>query len=168
MTDKLTPQTLMKISSPLSAFKLAIGMAVAALTMQVPLAQAEIYKWKDANGHTHYSENKQDAGNTKAEEVKVSTQAGTGSAQSWQEQELAFRQRQAARKSDNTRPSFNPGTKANTGNQVETDATRCAEARRLLPAIKEGRAYHRTISSGTKADDNDRMIAERDISLFCH
>ncbi|MFZ6770494.1 DUF4124 domain-containing protein [Undibacterium sp. Di26W] len=158
----------MKISSSLSASNLAIGMVAAALVMLTPLAQAEIYKWKDANGHTHYSENKQDAGNAKAEEVKVSTQTGTGSAQSWQEQELAFRQRQAERKSDNVRPSANPATRANNSNQIETDATRCAEARRLLPAIKEGRAYHRTISSGTKADDNDRMIAERDISLFCH
>ncbi|MFZ6722405.1 DUF4124 domain-containing protein [Undibacterium sp. Ji49W] len=157
-------------TSSRSAFSLArkLGIMTAVMAMLAPLAQAEIYKWKDASGHTHYSENKQDAGNAKTEEVKVSTQAGTGSAQSWQEQEQAFRQRQAERKHDNTRPSINPGSKANTGNQVETDATRCAEARRLLPAIKEGRAYHRTISSGTKADDNDRMIAERDISLFCH
>ncbi|MFZ6657091.1 DUF4124 domain-containing protein [Undibacterium sp. TJN19] len=132
--------------------------------------QAEIYKWVDASGHTHYSENKQDAGNAKAQEVKVSDAGGSGksSTQSWQELELAFKQRQAARKKEAPGSNAAPKTKTSRGDQIVTDASRCEDARRLLPAIKEGRAYHRTISPGTQADANDRTIAENDISQFCH
>lgn len=57
---------------------------------------AQVYKWVDANGQTHYSEKKEDAGKARTEELKLNSQSGSpqdpgSSAQYWQEQERKFR-----------------------------------------------------------------------------
>src|ERR1035438_7273580 len=95
-------------------------------------SHAEIYKWVDASGKTHYSERKEDAGKAKAVELKVesqpiSTRATNSSAQDRQEQERQFKQRQAQKPNLKTygplvatRPKSLSGGKSD-----ETDASRC-------------------------------------------
>jgi hypothetical protein len=44
------------------------------LLFSASISHAEIYKWIDASGQTHYSEKKEDAGQGKAVELKVAAQ----------------------------------------------------------------------------------------------
>ena len=54
---------------------LALGRVIGlALAVTGPAAQAQIYKWVDEQGRTHYSANKEDAARPKASEVKVREQ----------------------------------------------------------------------------------------------
>jgi hypothetical protein len=155
--------------SPLNRLRLfAIG-ALASL-VAAP-AQAEIYKWVDANGKTHFTENKDEAGKGKAEQVKISAQAQPQSPSSqtsaptgrtWQDQEQESKQRLARQQlAQPSRSSASGYSKpAWVGNPTETDATRCALAR----DITNGTAVH---PRGVKTDANDKEIAARDISTFC-
>lgn len=129
------------------------------------VSHAEIYKWVDASGKTHYSENKAEAGKAKAEELKIQSKpvpANASSTQSWQEREQEFKQRlvekqnkQISRTGTGTQTRFAPS-----GNQPETDASRCDLAR----GISSGKLVRR---NGIATDSNDRLIAERDISTYC-
>ena len=101
-------------------------------------AQAQVYKWVDANGKTHYTENKDEASKGKAEQVKIQTQPSelrAPAARSWQDQEQESKQRlakqqlaQASRPatSSNSQTSWAP---PHTGDTPETDASRCARAK---------------------------------------
>ncbi|MBI1772625.1 MAG: DUF4124 domain-containing protein [Burkholderiales bacterium] len=129
-------------------------------------AHAEIYKWVDANGKVHYSEKKDDAGKAKVEEVKVTTGEGKPStAQNWQDQEIDFRKRQiqkqqAEARAPKPKPKEPKSSDAPDLHQ-ETDASRCALAKNIL----SGKAVH---GNGAITDANDKTIAERDKSIFCH
>lgn len=140
------------------------ALCALALSTALPV-QAEIYKWVDASGKTHYTENKDEAGKGKAEQVKIQTQASLASAhsaRSWQEQEQESKQRlakqQMAQPSHTSAPGFRKPSWV--GNPTETDNSRCALARDVL----NGNAVH---SRGAKTDANDKEIAARDISSFC-
>jgi hypothetical protein len=129
---------------------------------------AQIYKWVDANGQTHYSERKADAGKATAVELKVesqsmSTRAANSSAQDWQEKERQFKQRQAQKRNEET---YGP-TVANKpqalsgGRSDETDSSRCNLARDVI----SGAVSHR---NRAPIDKHDREVAENDIRAFCH
>jgi tRNA nucleotidyltransferase (CCA-adding enzyme) len=128
---------------------------------------AEIYKWVDANGQTHFSERRDDAGKAKALDLKVTspptpTQANTSSPQYWQEQEIQFKQRQI-QKSDDQRLKPSVATKPKSlsgGKSDETDVSRCNLARDVIGgAVKHG--------NGAQTDKYDREVAENDIRAYC-
>ena len=130
-------------------------------------SHAQIYKWVDASGQTHYSESKEDAGKAKAVELKVesqsiSTRATNSSAQDWQEQERQFKQRQAQKPNEKTygpplatRPQSLSGGKSD-----ETYASRCNLARDVI----SGAVRHR---NRAPIDKHDREVAANDIRAFC-
>ena len=122
---------------------------------------AQMYKWVDANGRTHYSDKKYEAG-SKAEEVKVrhSKQVAPPvpkyNPRSLDEQQEA---RNAAAEASN---QTKRGDKRSWGgDQVETDATRCALARDILSGV----AKH---GNGVVTDANDKQVAQNDVSRYCH
>lgn len=127
-------------------------------------AHAEIYKWVDANGKTHYSEKKDDAGRAKVEEVKVTAGEGKPSAApSWQEQEIEFRKRQMEKQAKQAKePVAKPKGPSPfvPGNQPETNESRCAMAKGIL----NGDLVH---GNRAKTDANDKAIAQRDVSTYC-
>jgi hypothetical protein len=127
-------------------------------------SHAEIYKWVDANGQTHYSERKDDAGKAKALDIKVRpepAQAASGSPQYWQDQERQFRQRQAERSAQKPESPVDKRPKSLSGGKIdETDASKCNLARDIL----SGAVEH---SNGAPTDPNDRHIAESDIRRYC-
>ncbi|MES2071281.1 MAG: DUF4124 domain-containing protein [Pseudomonadota bacterium] len=148
-----------------SVFQQCLSSACLVLAWASP-SHAEIYKWTDANGQTHYSENKADAGKGNAEQTKIRSnpmQATSSSTPNWQEQEQEFKRRQVQKQLEQpSRPPSPAQTKSSPNeNQLETDASRCDLAR----SINNGTARH---SNGAKTDANDRMIAERDVSTYCH
>jgi hypothetical protein len=144
------------------------GILYASLLFVSAASHAEIFKWVDEKGQTHYSERKEDAGKAKAVELKVkggpeSKQAPYSPAQDWQEQERQFKQRQL--KKLNEKPAGPPADtrpKAlSNGRSDDTDASRCNLARDVI----SGAVRH---PNGKPTDDYDRAIAENDIRSFCH
>jgi hypothetical protein len=127
---------------------------------------AQIYKWVDAKGQTHYSEKKDVAGPTKAAEIKIQPAPATpvepSQEPAWREQERQFQQRQAQKPPERTQSngptasgrgaSFKPGDESNKG--------KCDLAR----AIIDGTAKHR---NGARTDKNDLDTAKSDTQLFC-
>ena len=71
-------------------------LAVCLMCLLVANSDAQIYKWVDENGKTHYSEKKEDAGNAKTEELKSKSQPtspqknANSSEEYWREQERQF------------------------------------------------------------------------------
>lgn len=148
-----------------SICKPALLAACLALLFASSAGHAEIYKWVDANGRTHFSQNKEDAGKAKVEEVRIKSDpapANNAPGSSWQDRELEFRQRQAQQQlAQPKRPHAVALPKADAGeNGSETDASRCELARGIL----NGTMVH---SNRAKTDANDRMIAERDVRTYC-
>ncbi|MFT3847587.1 MAG: DUF4124 domain-containing protein [Propionivibrio sp.] len=128
---------------------------------------AEIYKWVDANGKTHYSERKDDAGKAKPlglnAPVPGSAQAEKPLTAYWQEQETRIRQRQAQKSAEAMAPA--PVTPARprsvTGGRADdTDASRCALARDVL----NGSLGH---PNGEPIDKYDLETAESDVRGYC-
>ena len=126
---------------------------------------AEMYKWVDADGKTHYSDKRQDAGKTKVEKLKINAPQPefAPSLPSWQDQELERKKRQEQTLIEQKASSREVSKKNRAwgGSQVETDATRCALARDVL----SGAARH---VNGVTTDVYDRELAQNDIRNFCH
>jgi hypothetical protein len=131
-------------------------------------SHAEIYKWVDANGQTHYSKRKEDAGEAKTKELNVtseptSTQGISSSAQSWQEQERQFKQRRVQKLNEKPYgpPSVGARPKSLSGGiSDEADASKCNLARDVI----SGAVRHRNMAP---TDKYDREVAENDIRVFC-
>ncbi len=128
---------------------------------------AEMYKWVDANGKTHYTDNKEEADKAKAKPLAIKPALTPTDApaptQTWQQKELEFQRRrvqgqneQAQGASGSKKPAQGWG-----GNQAETDATKCALARDIL----SGAARH---VNGAPTDKHDIELAQRDVQNFCH
>ena len=151
-----------------TTFKRSSLSACLALLLMPPMSHAEIYKWVDANGQTHYSERKDDAGRAKTVELKAA-QAATATrvadtpAEYWQSQETQFRQRQIQKQngSPNQPPVDNRPKSLSGGKTDGTDVSRCNLARDVV----SGAVSH---SNGAPTDKYDREVAENDIRTFCH
>ncbi len=124
-------------------------------------SHAEIYKWVDANGQTHFSERKDDAGKAKAVDLKAGPEPAP-SPQYWQDQERQFRQRQIDKSAESHGQPVDTRPKSLSGGRSDgSDASRCNLARDVLSgAVRHG--------NGEPTDENDRRIAENDIRSFCH
>ena len=150
-------------STPVSAFK-AILLA-AALLLQAPV-HADIYKWVDANGKTHYSDHKDVAGNAQVNALRHDAAPSApplATGPSWQERERQYKQRQARGDSGVQVPASRPPMLSQSygSNQIDTDKSKCELSRDVV----SGAVRH---TSGAVTDANDRRIAQRDIGQFCH
>lgn len=144
-------------------FATQLGLACAL----VPWAQAaEIYKWVDANGRTHYGEKGQAAASAKAVEVKVASpapQTATSPAMSSNDVQ-ALRQRlqpQSKPAEMNARaPAPEPPRSLSGGRIEESAPAKCNLARDVLSgAVRHG--------NGAPTDAYDRQVAENDVRVFC-
>lgn len=145
-----------------------VAMLIAGLSMLLlPLSSsAEIYKWVDANGQTHFSQNKEDAGKADVKQVKImsgTSPTGTAAPQNWQDREIEFRKRQMQKRSA---PSQRNATHQQNASgeadfRSDSDAGRCSLARQVI----SGGVVH---GNGAKTDSNDIEVAERDIKTYCH
>jgi hypothetical protein len=136
-----------------------------ALLIAPSIGHAEIYKWVDANGKVHYSKSKEEAGNAKAVELRIPSQAATAATdtpppQSWQSQERLIKQRQEQKEKESSPRSATKPISLSGGREDGTDASRCALARDVL----SGAVRH---PNGKPTDDYDRQVAENDIRSFC-
>jgi len=131
-------------------------------------AHAEIYKWVDANGQTHYSERKSANGNkTEAIQVKVTPPspssntppAPTPGARAHAEQ-FERQKRENLQQASSHQAAPSPRSLSG-GISDETDASRCNLARDIL----SGAVRH---TNGKPTDQYDRDTAQSDIKAFCH
>lgn len=130
---------------------------------------AEIYKWVDANGQTHYSERKEDADKAKAAELKVRSQGPSAeeskaSLEYWQEQDRQFKQRQAQKqlaKRASMPPVATQPRSLSGGRADGTDASRCNLARDVLSGAVR-------LRNGLPTGAIERKTAEDDVRLACH
>jgi hypothetical protein len=129
---------------------------------------AQIYKWVDSNGITHYSEKKEHAPTSKIDQLNIKPQsksadAATASAEYWQEQDRQFRQRQAENSVNRTNRPSQTTTKPESlsgGRSGDTAASKCNLARDVI----NGAVRH---SNGAPIDRYDRETAENDVRAFC-
>jgi hypothetical protein len=153
--------------SILNLRQLALGVFLLVLATQT--CRAEIYKWVDENGHTHYSERAGDAGNAKATEVKISPlparTSPTVGQRDWQLQQRLYDQRQYQAKLAARRASVlavsKEGAHSATAVGHDSDAGKCDLARNIL----NGRMRH---PNGMPTDEYDREVASNDVKSFCH
>lgn len=131
------------------------------------ISHAEIYKWVDDNGRTHYSEKKGDAGKANAVELKVESPPVSieepDSIQDWQEQERQLNQRRAPKKlvEKPYEAPVNTSPKSLSGGRADgTDASQCNLARDVI----SGAVRH---PNGEPTDKYDLEVAENDIRTFC-
>jgi len=141
-------------------------MAALTLMLLLPAGHAQLYKWVDANGQTHYSDRKDEAATARVDEVKVTIASNAlqkpARVPGRQQFEADIRRRQIAQ----TRQAAAVGNPARPSqfyytNDPETDASRCT----LAQDIVSGRAVHR---GGRPTDSYDRNVAGGDIKRFCH
>jgi hypothetical protein len=125
---------------------------------------AEVYKWVDQSGRTHYSENKKEAEAAGATtlEIKASPPLNDSIKSPSRDQKTPLKPYQ--QKSPNRQPirlpvAEKPKSPSET-NADETDAAKCNLAR----AILNGSARH---SNMKPTDAYDRQVAESDIGIFC-
>lgn len=137
------------------------------LGLIAPASHAEIYKWVDANGRTHFSERKDDAGKAQAVEIKPSkapnsAASNTSPSEYWQDQERQFRQRQIQNQKAKPpeAPANRPPKSLSGGREDGTDASRCNLAKDIL----NGAVRH---SGGKPTDQYDREVAENDVRRYC-
>ncbi len=141
-------------------------LASACLCLCTLGAQAQIYKWTDAGGKVHYTNNRDEAGGARTETVKAvappADQAKTPPA--WQQQEADFKRRNLDKQRMQApvfrAPEIKQGRAWGPG-EPDNDKTRC----NLALDIRDGLVRHR---NGNRLDANDREIAARDIGSFCH
>jgi hypothetical protein len=130
-------------------------------------SHAQIYKWVDENGRTHYSE-KSPAGKGASEELRVrssSTSAlpSVSSSDSWQDKERQFQERQAKKSVDEAnRPTgANNGPKSlSKGRMDESPQGKCNFAKDIVNGTVRRR-------SGAPIDQYDIEVAKNDIKAYC-
>ena len=138
------------------------------LLLATKTGHAEIYKWTDANGKTHYTDNKDEAKKAEAQQLNMKNPTGpatgTSSARAWETQEQEFKQRRMQRLKEEeqaSRPRVAKRPKSlSDGVSDNTDESKCNLAKDVL----SGAVRH---TNGAPTDKTDRAIAERDVQKYC-
>jgi len=148
----------MKLSKP----HRVILSACIALLASPPVIGAEIYKWVDAAGKTHYSENKKEAEAANGRRLEVNVLPP--SSPSIDPRPSPSRSPEASVKPPGpARGQFTPPAVEKPkpfSARDETDAGKCHLARSIL----NGSARH---SNMKPTDAYDRQVAESDVRIFC-
>jgi hypothetical protein len=138
------------------------------LMFSASMVDAEIFKWVDGNGRIHYSDSKDNVGNSIVEELKISSPNLTMNYASDLVQTM--KNEKGRSRLDSAQKPFQHNKSARSfeiakagwgGHGPETDKKRCALAR----AVLNGSARH---TNGTPTDAHDKKVAQRDLRKFCH
>lgn len=133
--------------------KIFLPLMLAALMLP---AHAQVYKWTDANGNIHYSDQPQDGANAKALKTPGTQAARAAASDDWQERERASRE-QRVRQADADRRAaaaqaaaeakqtpFNPSV--HRSNKPMTDQELCKRDSQQIEFAEKTR--HLTITHG--------------------
>lgn len=153
----------MKVSNP----SRTIFAACFVLFATPSTSSAEIYKWVDEHGRTHYSENMGEAAKGKVTELKIKAPPPSASSAN---SSVPYAknpgrphnpyQAQGPKREQFQPPAFERQKSLSGGRLDESDQGKCNLARDILSgAVKHG--------NGAPIDANDRAIAESDVSSYC-
>lgn len=122
-------------------------------------AQAQVYKWTDANGKVHYGDKKEAEG-ARQQELKIKLPPAAPPAPAPAVLPPEFRA-SAPRWPEPPRPAAQqPVRSVSGGKENGSDASRCALARDVL----NGSLRH---GNGAPVDQHDRDVAQGDVARFC-
>jgi hypothetical protein len=145
--------------------KFAAAIALVSLSLILPSAQAQLYKWVDASGKTHYSSSPAEAGQASVKEMpvdKAPSPVPAAEVPAWKKQEAAFKRRQAERDFDarnaEMQAQFAQARKAPVRGGGDSP---CSLAQNIL----SGAARH---TNGKVTDAHDREVATNDVARYCH
>ncbi|MEO7886217.1 MAG: DUF4124 domain-containing protein [Polaromonas sp.] len=161
MSNHVVPEELRKSSTN----KHRVFGAFLVSLLFVSTGHAQVFKWVDAKGQTHYSSRKDDAGAARADEVKLPRQpapspATKASADHLREQNKQAQPRLAPQKEAESPATPKPPKSLSGGKDDGTDASRCALARDVLSgAVRHG--------NGKPTDKYDLDVAQNDVRAFC-
>lgn len=149
--------------STLHSRRFRAAVLVACACAVAPIARAQVYKWVDAQGRTHYGERPADAGGASATRVRIAVApdlpvAASAPKPSTARSGHATAPRPAATPAAAPKPQ-KPRAHWN-GRDEGTEASRCALARDVL----SGAVRHR---SGRPTDAYDREVAQNDVKASC-
>jgi uncharacterized protein DUF4124 len=137
-----------------------IVLLLAATGLAFACHAQQAYKWVDAQGRTHYSQNKADAPGANMQAVDITPPPRDASGT----RRVASSASSPTPKSKPTPlprvPSPPPSWEVRSDRHAETDSSRCELAR----AILNGSAQRRR---GPVVDQNDRTMAQNDVKAFC-
>lgn len=125
----------------------------------MPLAHAEIYKWVDEKGQTHYGERKPGAAPASTVKIQPSPPAPPPAPSQPPHAENWLRTPKPATK-EPARPVEQARKSRSGGRENGTDESRCNLARDIL----DGTLEH---SNGNPIDKHDIDTAKNDVKLFC-
>jgi hypothetical protein len=123
-------------------------------------AHAEVYKWVDAQGQTHYSERKAASGGAKTESIKIASAPEVPTTGTPGADYLRAPSKFAQPPQPPVERPRGPPPSLSNGRENGTDASRCALARDIM----SGAVRH---TNGKETDQNDRDVAQSDIKMFC-
>jgi hypothetical protein len=138
------------------------GLLLGAALLASPAAHAQIYKWVDDKGVTHYSTDKTAASRAaSARQIKVSASGARPAPTAAGPQAPAPLPPMPAPAATPPQPAAQPARRSLSGGREHgTDASRCALARDVL----SGAVRHR---NGAPTDAHDIEVAQSDVRLFC-
>ncbi len=117
-------------------------------------AAAQLYKWVDANGQTHYSDKVPPDAKARAQQMEAPAAAAAGqpSASDWQARDNEFRKRQAERENNESLAA------AKKKQDADKRAQACQDARHSVSDIQGGVRLYRYNDQGERVfiDDNER------------
>lgn len=130
------------------------ALLFATVVAAAPPLHAQVYKWVDEKGVTHYSESPPEKDKDKSKAKKIDTTPATGNApggtpkaaKSASDMELEFRQRQNQRDQQSR----------NESQQRERQQANCADARRNLARYQEQVSLFRRNDKGEREYIEDR------------
>jgi hypothetical protein len=128
-------------------------------------AHAQIYKWVDEKGTTHYGEHPPRGTKARELEPRMASPgpAPASSAQpNWQEKELEFRARRIAAEQAETKQNQNEKANRLACNQARDGLTRLKMARRTYHLNEKGeRVYQSEEEHGALISQQEHLVAER-------
>jgi hypothetical protein len=125
-------------------------------------AQAQVYKWVDDQGRTHYSASKEDSERAKGSEVKIRdhTPSNVESKSYWEYVRGTTKSEKATSQTSTDDQSSSTPPRLSTGRDDGTDLSRCNIARDVLSGALR-------LRNGEPFGEFERKTAEEDIRRHC-
>lgn len=148
---------------------LALTMLFFYAVLYAAPAAAEMYRWVDAQGKVHYSDQPPTEISKSSKTLNIPNQPAAPAAESnksWQEKDLDYKKRQAAAAETETK-------KKKEADEAKAKIENCDKAKKALKALEEGGRINTYDEKGNRAamDDAQRAKATNDakksISDWC-
>jgi len=133
-----------------------ILLALTTLLLLVAPASAEMYRWVDAQGKVHYSDQPPVEKSKSSKTLNIPNQPAAPAAESpknWQEKELDYKKRQAAAAESETK-------KKKEADEAKAKIENCDKAKKALKTLEDGGRISTYDDKGNRSDMDDAQRAK--------